>query len=794
MRPLAKAITDFNTMPSKKTSSPPMQVSQRGGRLSTLEQLNLEFHAVLQIKLTNWAQDLDFLRRCEALATHLAAYQLLPFSERKQAFLAHINWKFRINADHLAAFYERGAKAGHTFNYHQKCAIQLAFDRGELDGLSHLLTQYGVPAPTVRMLVDYAECASESDTRNHLHSELSAPSKLRKEVGERDVEFEILKALFASFTWVSLPSKDMHRFYDPAFDDAKYRPSFWDEIQARAPKLFHRDEAVHLLVIERSWAAQFTSLRSLRDSLLCRVRDSYQALNNYGFLLVLVQPITVENREVSWELAADIALFGEKHLEQPLDRAYFRHEKIKAETLAHIPALDPECAHFELANEGFTYRDCFVLRRTGSAGIEQLLVLQKNHRDETVVPCPTCRSAEVEGNSYPSLGVKSWECCNPLCPDRSKYNRGKRYSFRGLSMQEAIDDERNDIPTEFVRKWRRDVVEITSHVEVIELMVRHYSIWGDQIRCYGSLDDQQGELLGRFLRWERMPSVGTGEAVDWFDNAAFFKRFGAPSRAAPYAGIQLGDEIFQVRCGDSRQILKTLHADSIDGAVTSPPYYNAREYSQWPNMYCYLHDMFEVNTEVFRVLKPGSVYFYNIFDYFDNENIIALSAMGQKRVTLSAYTVDLFRRIGFECIGNIVWDKGEIEGKRGFNAGNFAPFYQSPFNCWEHVLVFRKPGGDPRSSIRSRVLQAKPVIKMVRGKNTHGHTAPYPEEIPRLCVDLLPPGAVVLDPFGGSLTTGRVAASAGRRAICIEQSREYCDLGLSLYSPSALLQTALAFS
>ena len=61
--------------------------------------------------------------------------------------------------------------------------------------------------------------------------------------------------------------------------------------------------------------------------------------------------------------------------------------------------------------------------------------------------------------------------------------------------------------------------------------------------------------------------------------------------------------------------------------MTSPPYYNAREYSQWPSMYCYLQDMFEVNAEVFRGLKPGSHYFYNIFDYFDNENIIALSVM-----------------------------------------------------------------------------------------------------------------------------------------------------------------------
>lgn len=771
----------------------PKQAPLKGGT-STLQKLNHEFHKILQIESTNWTQDTNFLHRCEALATHIASHQILPLHERQKAFMAHVNWKFRINSDHLAVFYERAAKAGQTFNYHQKRAIQLAFDRGELDTLSKLLSEYKVPASTIKMLTDCAEFASTNDTQNYLHSELNTPSKLRKEAGNRDVEFEILKALFASFMWVSIPPKNMHRFFDPHFDEVNYQSSFWNEIQARAPKLFRRDEAVHLLVVEPAWAEQFNSLQSLKDALLCRVRQSYQALNNYGFLLALVQPITVDNRDISWELSADIAIFGEKHIEQPLDRAYFRHERIKSETLTHTPTIDPKIAHFELANEGFTYRDCFVLRRTGSEGMEQLLVLQKNHRDETVVPCPTCRSTEVEGNSYTSLGVKSWECRNPLCPDRSKYNRGKRYSFRGLSMQEAIDDERNDIPTEFVRKWRRDVVEITSHSEIVELMVRHYSIWGDQIRCYGSMIDHQDTVLGRSLHWEKMPCAGTGEGVAWFDNAAFFKRFGIPSEVMPNAGIQLGDDIFQVKCGDSRKVLKTLNKDSIDGAVTSPPYYNARDYSQWPNMYCYLQDMFEVNTEVFRTLKPGAFYFYNIFDYFDNENITAFSAMGQKRVTLSAYTIDLFRRIGFDCVGNIVWDKGEIEGKRGFNAGNFAPFYQSPFNCWEHILIFQKPGINSRSFGGSRVLKAKPVIKMIRGKNIHGHSAPYPEEIPKLCVDLLPPGAVVLDPFGGSLTTGRVAANAGRRAICIEQSRDYCDLGLSIYSASKSPQTPLAFS
>jgi DNA modification methylase len=232
----------------------------------------------------------------------------------------------------------------------------------------------------------------------------------------------------------------------------------------------------------------------------------------------------------------------------------------------------------------------------------------------------------------------------------------------------------------------------------------------------------------------------------------------------------------------------------FDGAVTSPPYYNARDYAQWPNMYCYLHDMLDINTEVFRTLKPGALYLYNVFDYFDNENTIVFSAMGQRRMVLSAYTVDLFRRIGFDLIGNVVWDKGDIEGKRGFNAGNFSPYYQAPFNCWEHVLVFRKPEGNGSKSngkhnsrhstvgaqLVGRVLRQQPVMKMIRGENVHGHTAPFPDKLPELLVSRLNRGDTVLDPFGGSLTTGRIAERYGVRSVCIERYEEYCQLGLRL--------------
>ena len=66
--------------------------------------------------------------------------------------------------------------------------------------------------------------------------------------------------------------------------------------------------------------------------------------------------------------------------------------------------------------------------------------------------------------------------------------------------------------------------------------------------------------------------------------------------------------------GDSEYTLGTVEANTIDGAVTSPPYFNAREYSQYSNIYSYLNKMASIGKEVYRTLKPGAVFLYNIFD------------------------------------------------------------------------------------------------------------------------------------------------------------------------------------
>ncbi|MFO0927864.1 MAG: DNA methyltransferase [Gemmataceae bacterium] len=387
----------------------------------------------------------------------------------------------------------------------------------------------------------------------------------------------------------------------------------------------------------------------------------------------------------------------------------------------------------------------------------------------------------MAGNSYPALGVRSWECRNPLCPERSAFDRGNRYSLASIIKQEAIKSEVDQIPEWSLRRWKLDVVRDVTDDDVLDMLVRHYSLHGDTVVCVNAEPGAEAMHGRRIAREPFRPRPSWGE-YQRFQGSAFFKRFVVDRPAAggpPPAPVPHGVRDAVVYNGDCFEVLSHLEEASIDGAVTSPPYYNARSYSTWTNIYCYLYDMYNSARATFRVLKPGSYYLFNIFDYFDNENSIVFSAMGKKRMILGPYIINLFRRIGFELHGNVAWYKGEIEGKRNYNQGNRSPYYQAPLNCWEHCLVFRKPGGTAAAQFPA-VLDAKPVHKMVRGENVLGHTAPFPAAVPELLIRRMKKGSCVLDPFSGSMTTGRTAHRHGLRSVSVELQREYCDLGIRL--------------
>lgn len=142
--------------------------------------------------------------------------------------------------------------------------------------------------------------------------------------------------------------------------------------------------------------------------------------------------------------------------------------------------------------------------------------------------------------------------------------------------------------------------------------------------------------------------------------------------------------------GDSLNYLKKMPSESIHLMVTSPPYYNAREYSQWKNLNNYLKDMKEIIQESYRVLDNHRVFVFNIGDIFDNDNLTVNSVWGKRRLPLGAYFIKIFEECGFTFVDDFIWDKGEVQSQRHKNGNKPYPLYQYPMNCYEHIFVFHK--------------------------------------------------------------------------------------------------------
>ena len=214
----------------------------------------------------------------------------------------------------------------------------------------------------------------------------------------------------------------------------------------------------------------------------------------------------------------------------------------------------------------------------------------------------------------------------------------------------------------------------------------------------------------------------------------------------------------------------------IGGAVTSPPYYNAREYSQWSNFICYLIDMMINAKSVYLTLHRSGKYLYNIGDIVGQDNIYINSNMSKRRLMLGFYSILIFNTVGYECIGNLIWNKGEVQSKRNSNANHF-PGYLKPVNVYEHCLLFSKSSYD--KTLYTKILRIDPVKKInSRGENILGHTAPYPKDVSKLIIPYINKEFYVLDPYLGSGTTVMGMMDEGIKSVGFEINKTYYDLCL----------------
>lgn len=251
-----------------------------------------------------------------------------------------------------------------------------------------------------------------------------------------------------------------------------------------------------------------------------------------------------------------------------------------------------------------------------------------------------------------------------------------------------------------------------------------------------------------------------------------------------------------VRLGDARD-LSFIPDSSIQLIVTSPPYFNLKEYAsdadgaqlgRRKDYDKFLGELDRVWSECSRVLTPGGRVCCVIGDI-----LIPRKADGRHRILpLPADIMVRARGVGLDVLTPIYWFK--IGNRTNEAGGGSSGYYGKPYqpgaiikNDFEHVLMLRKPGGYRKTSMLQKALSMlqkdemeqwqRPFWSDIRGASLqNGHPAPYPVELAERLIRMYSfAGDCVLDPFSGSGSTALAALRAGRSSISVEIEPEYLE-------------------
>ena len=256
--------------------------------------------------------------------------------------------------------------------------------------------------------------------------------------------------------------------------------------------------------------------------------------------------------------------------------------------------------------------------------------------------------------------------------------------------------------------------------------------------------------------------------------------------------MQLLDAIV---CGDCLNVLPGMSDESVALVVTSPPYFNAREYSNW-NTYAEYLDWCEAWVrQCLRVLQPGRMLCIN-----SSAVIEARASRGERsrRYNIPADLWAICQNLGAWFAEEIVWEKPEgaaINRNQRFHLDRH-PMQWRANATTERILVCQKPTDE----LNDAIIGAQDTTHRLDGEYDRGevwrmnpeqqseHPAAYPLELPAKLIRYYSwPGETVLDPFCGSGTTCRAAKDQHRRYVGIERDKTYAQLGNNRIAQDVLL-------
>lgn len=256
----------------------------------------------------------------------------------------------------------------------------------------------------------------------------------------------------------------------------------------------------------------------------------------------------------------------------------------------------------------------------------------------------------------------------------------------------------------------------------------------------------------------------------------------------------------------SSKNMKELENESVDLVMTSPPYFNIKDYAKdgkqekhhsssnvddvgaLKNYDDYLLDLLKVWKECERVLKPNGKLCINVplmpmlkkdYNSHYNRHIFDLQSDIQNKIlnNTNLFLMDLY-----------IWNRTNPRKKLMFGSYPYPRNFYAQ-NTIEFITVFVKDG-KPKNKVALEIkekskLSQKEWLEYTKqiwnipvpnkGDLAFGeHPSIMPEEIVRRCVKLYTfQGDVVLDPFTGSGTTLKVAKELNRNYFGYELYENY---------------------
>ena len=295
--------------------------------------------------------------------------------------------------------------------------------------------------------------------------------------------------------------------------------------------------------------------------------------------------------------------------------------------------------------------------------------------------------------------------------------------------------------------------------------------------------------------------------------------------------------------GDALEKIKEIESESIDCIVTSPPYWQLRDYGIDEQLGLeetveeYLERLISVFDEAWRVLKDSGTVFVNMGDTYSNVNSKFISGSNNKNYYIDKQTAktrkktDIRRKSkmmiperfaiamierGWILRNEIIWHKPNVVPeavndrftndfeKIYFFTKNEKYYFEKQYEPYsEKTLTAFKDGimptgkkkmlgaGESKTGMRE-INKPWKAVYSENGRNMRtvwniaakgikeAHFATFPEELVRRCISAgCPENGIVLDPFLGSGTSLKVAKKFNRNGIGIELNPDYINMSIN---------------